>query len=629
MRLVSVAFCEEYGVPESIWLLDNPEGAKEAREKISELCAAGAVFLCYSAVAEGRSLLELFGGPEHLPSDLKLYDLHAEVLAMQNLGPLKAAFGGRTSLANACKILLGVEIDAARKKAVRELIIACNSGRESDLFELKAAKAEVLEYNESDLEYLFALRERIERLYLTRIFSIGDEAASDLYKRRALSRGRFGLATARMERLGYPIDFVGLTAYTHRLPSLKYAAAEECLSYLPGSFTFKKGVPVKNTKAIRAWVSSNDAAFGWPETDKGELSLAKSNFAAIAKEDEASFAGAFLRYLEVEAQAKAFSPNAARPFFSYMGADRRIRAAAQPYGQQGSRSSPNASGFLKAKSRWLSYFMQARPGSALLEIDYAAQEVLLAALLSNDANLLKAYVSGDIYLSFGIESGLIKEKNATKKTHGAIRDSLKRFLLSAIYGAGAVSVMKTLKVPRETADEYLLGFRRTYPQYVAWRERVGAVYRDQGQISLPDGWPLWKFLPKKGEEQKTGILSAQNFPVQGRGAIVLREAVSLAHKEGLKVLYTFHDAIGIELSSSNPEPEIKALVRAMTKGFRVALSERDRGNFPDIELEGILWGPDFEDRGEKLRYDEFPNLREISVHKRFPVSDKIKTLLGV
>ena len=52
-----------------------------------------------------------------------------------------------------------------------------------------------------------------------------------------------------------------------------------------------------------------------------------------------------------------------------------------------------------------------------MRILYAQQELFIAAVLSNDPNMIEAYQSGDPYLAFAKLAGAVPA-DATKETHG-------------------------------------------------------------------------------------------------------------------------------------------------------------------------------------------------------------------
>ena len=62
-------------------------------------------------------------------------------------------------------------------------------------------------------------------------------------------------------------------------------------------------------------------------------------------------------------------------------------------------------------------------GKVLAYVDYAQQELFIAAVLSNDPNMIEAHTSGDPYLAFAKLAGVVPE-DATKETHGSVRQLL-------------------------------------------------------------------------------------------------------------------------------------------------------------------------------------------------------------
>ena len=84
-------------------------------------------------------------------------------------------------------------------------------------------------------------------------------------------------------------------------------------------------------------------------------------------------------------------------------------------------------------------------------IDWSSQEIGIAAALSGDENLKKAYSDGDAYLAFGVQSGRLPA-GATKKTHGAERELLKQCVLGINYAMGERSLALRIGQPEIVAD---------------------------------------------------------------------------------------------------------------------------------------------------------------------------------
>jgi DNA polymerase-1 len=75
-------------------------------------------------------------------------------------------------------------------------------------------------------------------------------------------------------------------------------------------------------------------------------------------------------------------------------------------------------------------------GKVLAYIDYSQQEFLIAAALSDDQEMKATYSTGDPYLAFAKQAGIVPLE-ATKSTHKAARDLSKACVLggSIRYGA--------------------------------------------------------------------------------------------------------------------------------------------------------------------------------------------------
>ena len=69
---------------------------------------------------------------------------------------------------------------------------------------------------------------------------------------------------------------------------------------------------------------------------------------------------------------------------------------------------------------------------SLAYCDWSSQEIAIAAALSGDELLWKAYESGDPYIAFAIQAGLVPS-DATKETHKVIRNRCKSVVLDQLW----------------------------------------------------------------------------------------------------------------------------------------------------------------------------------------------------
>jgi DNA polymerase I-like protein with 3'-5' exonuclease and polymerase domains len=92
---------------------------------------------------------------------------------------------------------------------------------------------------------------------------------------------------------------------------------------------------------------------------------------------------------------------------------------------------------------------------------------LIAAALSGDPLMLDFYYSGDPYLSFAKRVGAAP-KDATKKSHGPIREIYKIGLLAIQYGISAATLAGKLGVSEIAAREMISQHRALFRVYWNW-----------------------------------------------------------------------------------------------------------------------------------------------------------------
>jgi DNA polymerase-1 len=174
----------------------------------------------------------------------------------------------------------------------------------------------------------------------------------------------------------------------------------------------------------------------------------------------------------------------------------------------------------------------------LAYIDWSAQEVHIGARLSQDPAMIAAVESGDPYLSFAKMAGLAPAE-ATKQTHGAIRDRCKTVVLGTVYGMGEQTLAYRIGGHVLEAAELLRRIKHTWPVYFEWCRDNQARAQLTGRMETVYGWPL-----NVTEMQKPNSLL--NFPMQANGAEMLRVACMLATEAGISVCAPVHDAVLIE-----------------------------------------------------------------------------------
>jgi hypothetical protein len=287
-----------------------------------------------------------------------------------------------------------------------------------------------------------------------------------------------------------------------------------------GEWSFSK-------KLFAAYLQSRGIA--WPRLESGELNLRRKTFEAMAK---ASPEFEPLRQLHY-ARAKM------RRIKLSIGADGRNRTVLWPFASKTSRTQPKASEWIFSPAVWLRSLIKPGSGMAVAYIDYSSMEFLGGAALSGDPLMLQFYESDDPYLTFARRVGQAPQ-SATKSTHGPLRDRYKTGLPAIQYGAKAGTLATRLGISEFEAHELLAQRRELFRVYWRWSDDWLAQALDTGIMCTVYGWKC------RTGETEFNERSIRNWPIQANCAEILRVALIMAHRRGIKLCAPVHDAVLIQ-----------------------------------------------------------------------------------
>ena len=200
---------------------------------------------------------------------------------------------------------------------------------------------------------------------------------------------------------------------------------------------------------------------------------------------------------------------------------------------------------------------------ALAYLDYEQQEFGIAAALSGDRNMMAAYLTGDPYLAFAVQAGAVPP-DATKDTHGRVRDRFKISALAIQYAMGADALAHRLGTCPSRGRELLQLHRQTFPDYWHWSEACVSHAMLHGHLTAAFGWRV-----HVGPE--TRPTSLRNFLLQANGAEMLRLACILATERGLPVCCPVHDALLVEAPSDAIDDTVEKVSQAMRDASALVL----------------------------------------------------------
>jgi hypothetical protein len=364
---------------------------------------------------------------------------------------------------------------------------------------------------------------------------------------RTLLRGQFHAAVAQMESRGIPIDTEALELLKARWAEIRTALVGE----VNRSYGIYDGLSFRQAR-LAAW--SDQQGIAWPRDENGRPQLDDDTWKEVARRHPIVEPLRQLRKTLALMRGGIALP---------VGADGRARCMLSPFGTITGRNAPKSSEFIFACPAWLRSLVRPTSGRGIAYVDWCAQEHGIAAALSRDAQMMRAYQTGDPYLALAIDSGRAPA-GATKATHGPIREIFKVVLLAASYGMKERTLARQLDCDVLEARALLSRYRRAYPQFWAWSDGAVDMAMQTGHIATVFGWSL-----QVGAG--TNPRGVRNFPVQSNAAEMMRLAACFAVAAGVELVATVHDALVIEADASELEDAVGATQAAMDRASAVVL----------------------------------------------------------
>ncbi len=457
-----------------------------------------AAFVAYFASAEFGCFLTLGWS---LPTNT--IDLFAEHRVITN-GSL--AFHG-DSLLGACRRLGINTIGSEEKETMRELIMSGGPWTNPQ-------RKNILEYCASDVALLRPLLAAIAPEITLTQQRLG----------HAVWRGRYMGAVATMEYNGVPIDIETLAVLNRHWEEIQ----ETLILDIDKNFGVYEGRTFKLAK-FEAYLVEN--GIPWPRTETGRLALDDNTFRAMAKAYPQMSPLRELRHALGELRLQKLA----------VGPDGRNRTLISPFRSKTGRNQPSNAKAIFGAATWIRGLIKPEPGTALAYLDFSSQEFAIAACLSGDEKMWRAYESGDPYLQFAKDAGLAPDC-ATKDSHVAVRDRCKAIVLGVQYGMSARGMANRAGILVAEARELLQLHREHYRVFWTWADRNVDNVLAGGTISTPLGWQFRQGYGTSGNPR-----SILNWPIQSTGADILRLSCVRLMEAGVKICAPVHDAILIQM----------------------------------------------------------------------------------
>ena len=481
------------------------------------------LLITYFAPAEIQSMLAL-----NWSTEVSIIDLFAEFRCETNGNPDIS----RKSLVNALGYYELNHLIPEEKEEMRSLILSAGPWT-------KGQRQDILEYCEKDVVALSPLFNAI----------LKQNPWSDLRLNQALLRGRYMKAVGSMQHRGVPIDLEVLQNLDIHWEQIKLDLID----------TVNKDFGVYSDEVFKeilfeAYLAQQNIA--WPRLDSGRLMLDKDTFSSMSK-----------RYPKVQPLhelRKTLSEFKLNKLA--VGKDGRNRTLLSPFAAKTGRNQPSTAKFIFGPAKWVRGLIKPEIGMSLAYCDWSSQEIAIAAALSGDELLWKAYESGDPYIAFAIEAGLAPLE-ATKETHKDIRNRCKSVVLGTNYGMSAYGVAQAAKIHVLEAKSLLQKHRETYKKFWSWADNNKETGLLGLKLQTDFGWSI---------KVEGGIVKANtflNWPMQANGAEMMRIACVLAVERGIKLCAPIHDALLIETPSTQIDAEVAKLKDSMSQASEEVLGK--------------------------------------------------------
>lgn len=466
------------------------------------------LFVAFYASAEMGCFLALGWG---MPANV--VDLFAEFRCLTNGRPTPSGRGLLGAL-----VYYGLPVmNAVEKSDMRDLAIRGGPFTGDE-------RAALLDYCGSDVRALLPLLDKMK----------------PELNQRALLRGRYMKAAAHMEWNGVPIDGDNwrrlVAGWDGLVDGLIRAFGEGAGIYTGRTFT---------QQGFAAWLVRE--GISWPCRTTGALALDDDTFEHMAAVHPQVSPICELRYMMSQLRLREIS----------VGSDHRNRVLLSAFRSCTGRNQPSTR-YIFGHAVWIRGLIKPPEGRAVAYIDWAQQEFGIAAALSGDAAMIRAYQSGDPYLEFAKLAGAVPP-DATKASHRAVREQYKLAALGVQYAMGAETLAMYTATSCVEAKGLLEAHRRAFPRFWAWSDAAVDYGSLNGRIHTVFGWT-------RHVGPDLNPRSLRNFPMQANGAEILRLACCYATEMGIQVCAPVHDALLVE----GPVDQIEEVVRATQACMRRA-----------------------------------------------------------
>ena len=213
-------------------------------------------------------------------------------------------------------------------------------------------------------------------------------------------------------------------------------------------------------------------------------------------------------------------------------------------------------------------------GCEFFSADYSQIELRIMAHLSEDKNMIDAFLSGyDIHAATAAKIYKVDIKDVTSD----MRRKAKTANFGIIYGISIFGLAERMNVDRKEAKELIDGYFETYPQVREYMDKSIQIAREQGYVETI--FHRKRFLPDINSRNATvrgyAERNAINAPIQGSAADISKVAMARIYKRfqsnnlKAKMILQVHDELNFSVPEAEKEFVQQIVIEEMERAYRM------------------------------------------------------------
>lgn len=213
-------------------------------------------------------------------------------------------------------------------------------------------------------------------------------------------------------------------------------------------------------------------------------------------------------------------------------------------------------------------------GCEFFSADYSQIELRIMAHLSEDKNMIDAFLSGyDIHAATAAKIYKVDIKEVTAD----MRRKAKTANFGIIYGISVFGLAERMNVSRQEARELIDGYFETYPQVKEYMDRSIRVAHENGYVETI--FHRKRYLPDINSRNATvrgyAERNAINAPIQGSAADIIKVAMALIYQRfqsnnlKAKMILQVHDELNFSVPEAEKEMVQKIVIEEMERAYRM------------------------------------------------------------